>query len=206
MSSLIFAASFCSPSLRLSDSIELMQNQLETRDKRIALPAIFAVSALAVLFLFWLIYFRPDNQTQLAWVEQMPWFNAGFNAISASCLLLGFRAIMRKQQKLHMRFMIAAFVSSSLFLVSYIIYHSLHGDTHFLAQGLIRPIYFFTLISHIGLSIITLPLVFITFYFSLTKRFAIHRKIARVTFPLWLYVSVTGVLIVLFLKFLNVPG
>ncbi|PKL77290.1 MAG: DUF420 domain-containing protein [Candidatus Melainabacteria bacterium HGW-Melainabacteria-1] len=182
-----------------------LQNQLQSREKRLVLPAIFGVSALAIAFLFWLIYFKQN--TALApgsWVEQMPWVNATFNTISATCLLLGYLAIRRKQQKLHMRYMLTAFASSSLFLVSYIIYHSLHGDTRFLAQGLIRPVYFFTLISHIGLSIVALPLVFLTFYFSLTGRFAIHRKLARFTFPLWLYVSVTGVLIVLFLKFFNV--
>lgn len=180
-----------------------MQNQLESHDKRIALPAIFAVSALAILFLFWLIYFRSETPLQADWVAQMPWLNASFNAISAVCLIQGFRAIMRKQQQIHWRYMVSALVSSSLFLVSYIVYHSLHGDTRFLGQGLIRPLYFFTLISHIGLSVVTLPLVFITFYFAVTKRFAIHRKLARVTFPLWLYVSITGVVIVLFLKFLN---
>lgn len=181
-----------------------MQNQLESRDKRIALPAILAVSGLAVAFLFWLIYFRQAHPLQQGWSESLPWLNATFNSISAVCLVLGFRAILRKQIALHWRYMVSAFVSSSLFLVSYIVYHSVHGDTRFLAQGLIRPIYFFTLISHIGLSIITLPLVLLTFYFALTKRFNFHRKLARVTFPLWLYVSVTGVLIVLFLKFLNV--
>ncbi len=183
-----------------------MQNQLESRDKRIALPAIFAVSTLAILFLFWLIYFNTGYDLKAGWVEQMPWLNATFNGISAICLLLGFREIKRKNQITHQRYMTAAFGSSALFLVSYIAYHSLHGDTLFLAQGLIRPIYFFTLISHILLSIVALPLVFLTFYFSLTKRIAIHRKLARVTFPLWLYVSVTGVLIVLFLKLFNVAA
>lgn len=177
---------------------------LEQRDKRIALPLILAVSALAIAFLFWLIYFRQAHPLQQGWSEALPWLNASFNAISAVCLVLGFRAILRKQITRHWRFMISAFVSSSLFLVSYIVYHSLHGDTRFLTQGPLRPLYFFTLISHIGLSIVTLPLVLLTFYFALTKRFAIHRRLARVTFPLWLYVSVTGVLIVLFLKFLNV--
>lgn len=180
-----------------------MQNQLETRDKQVALPAIFGVSALAILFLFWLIYFKQDTPLRAAWVEQMPWLNALFNGISACCLMLGLKAILSKQQELHKRYMLSAFVSSALFLVSYIVYHSLHGDTLFLTQGLIRPVYFFILISHIGLSIITLPLVFMTFYFSLTSRFAIHRKLARVTYPLWLYVSITGVVIVFFLKFLN---
>jgi len=182
-----------------------MLNQINERfDKRIALPGILGVSLLAVLFLFWLIYFRETQSVNLAWVEWMPALNASLNSLSAICLLLGFQAILKKKRALHMRYMLSAFAASSLFLVSYIIYHSLHGDTRFLAQGLIRPVYFFTLISHIGLSIVALPLVLLTFYFALTQRVEIHRKLARWTFPIWLYVSVTGVLIFFFLKFFNV--
>lgn len=172
-------------------------------DRKIALPTLLGVSLLAVLFLFWLIYVHHGSQTQGDWVNLLPYLNASLNGISALCLLLGFRAIRRRNKQQHRRLMISAFVSSSCFLVSYIVYHALHGDTRFLAQGLIRPLYFFTLISHIGLSIVTLPLVFITFYFALTQRFQIHRKLARWTYPLWLYVSVTGVLIVVLLKIFN---
>lgn len=184
-----------------------MSTQINAQfDKKVALPAILTVSAGAIAFLFWLIYFREGQTLQADWVGYLPYVNASLNGISAICLVLGFNAIRQKKRALHQRFMSSAFLSSALFLVSYILYHSLHGDTRFLAQGLIRPIYFFTLISHIGLSIVALPLVFLTFYFSLTQRFAIHRKLARVTFPLWLYVSVTGVLIVFMLKLFNVPA
>lgn len=175
-------------------------------DRKVALPAIFAVSAIAIAFLFWLIYFQDGWQIDANWVNALPYVNATLNAISAFCLIMGLRAILQKKRELHQKWMSSAFGASALFLVSYIAYHSLHGDTKFLAEGLIRPIYFFILISHIGLSIITLPLVFITFYFSLTQRFAIHRKIARVTYPLWLYVSITGVLIVALLKLFNPAG
>ncbi len=175
-------------------------------DRKVALPAIFTVSALAIAFLIWLIYFQEGWNLEADWVAALPYLNATLNSISAMCLIFGLRAILQKKRDLHQKWMSSAFISSALFLVSYITYHSLHGDTKFLAEGLIRPIYFFVLISHIGLSIITLPLVFITFYFSLTQRFAIHRKIARVTYPLWLYVSITGVLIVVFLKLFNPAG
>ena len=96
---------------------------------------------------------------------------------------------------MHMVFMICAFVFSGLFLVSYIIYHYFHGDTPFPGSGAIRPIYFSILISHVLLSIIALPLILITFLFSLKGQFAVHKKVARVTFPIWMYVSVTGVII-----------
>lgn len=175
-------------------------------DRKVALPAIFAVSGLAIGFLIWLIYFQQAWKLDASWVDALPYVNASLNSVSAFCLIMGLRAILQKKRELHQKWMSSAFVSSSLFLVSYIAYHSLHGDTKFLAEGLIRPIYFFILISHIGLSIVTLPLIFITFYFSLTQRFAIHRKIARVTYPLWLYVSISGVLIVALLKLFNPAG
>lgn len=181
-----------------------MQTTLDSRfDRKVALPGILGVSLLAILFLFWLIYFRQNTPSQSAWVNWLPALNACLNGSSATLILLGLAAIKRKQPLVHMRYMLGAFASSSLFLVSYIVYHSLHGDTKFLAQGLIRPVYFFTLISHIGLSIVALPLVLMTFYFALTRKSEIHRKIAKWTYPLWLYVSVTGVLIFAFLKLFN---
>lgn len=181
-----------------------MQILLDSRfDRKIAIPAILAVSGLAILFLFWLIYFRDTESSTALWVSALPALNAFLNATSATLIVLGIRAVRQKRYPLHMRYMLGAFASSSLFLISYIVYHSLHGDTRFLAQGLIRPIYFFTLISHIGLSMLTLPLVFTTFYFALSRKTDLHRKIARWTYPLWLYVSVTGVLIFVLLKLFN---
>ena len=99
-----------------------------------------------------------------------------------------------------MRFMIAAVTFSSLFLVSYITHHYLHGDTPFPGMGLIRPVYFTILITHVTLSVVVLPMIFTTFFFALTKQFMFHKKIARITFPIWLYVSITGVVVFLLLK------
>ena len=96
--------------------------------------------------------------------------------------------------------MLGAVVFSVLFLTSYIVYHHFHGDTPFPGQGFIRPVYFVILISHIGLSIIALPMVLTTLYYAGTRQFQTHRKIARYTLPIWLYVSVTGVAVFLFLK------
>ena len=84
--------------------------------------------------------------------------------------------------------------------MSYVTYHAIHGDSRFLGQGAIRPVYFFILISHIGLSVIALPLVLSTFYLSLAGHFAQHRRVARWTLPIWLYVSVTGVLVFVLLQ------
>jgi putative membrane protein len=96
--------------------------------------------------------------------------------------------------------MILATVSSALFLVGYLLYHYYHGDTKFPGEGVIRPIYFFILITHIITSIVVVPLVFLTLFFAITKRFAKHRKIAAWTYPVWLYVSVTGILVYYLLK------
>jgi putative membrane protein len=100
----------------------------------------------------------------------------------------------------HKRFMLTATVFSTLFLVSYITYHFFHGDTIFRGHGWIRPAYFFILISHIGLSIVALPVILATLWYALGNQFQIHRRIARWTFPIWLYVSVTGVIVYVLLK------
>jgi putative membrane protein len=92
-----------------------------------------------------------------------------------------------------MRFMLSAVGFSALFFIGYVVYHNFHGDTPFPGQGTIRPIYFFILISHIVLSIVILPLVLSTLYYAVRQQFTTHRKIARYTLPLWLYVSITGV-------------
>jgi putative membrane protein len=101
------------------------------------------------------------------------------------------------------RRILVSLTASTLFLVSYIAYHSMHGDTKFAGQGLVRPLYFFILISHITLSAVILPLVFLSLFFSLSGRFTRHKAIARYTLPIWLYVSVTGVLVFVFLEIYN---
>lgn len=162
------------------------------------IPASLGLSTVAIGFLFWLIYGNPGNQSHdVAFLAPV---NAGLNAASATCLFAGYLAIRRGLTTRHRNFMLAALTFSALFLVSYIIYHTFHGDSRFLGQGIVRPIYFAVLISHIVLSVIALPLILITVGLSLTKRFTIHRKWARWTFPIWAYVSVTGVLIFVLLK------
>ena len=162
---------------------------------RTVIISIFLISFLAILFLVWLIYFKAGAETDLPFVQYLSATNAILNGLSAICVYLGIRFIKQGKRVLHQRLMITAFIFSSLFLVSYIIYHHFHGDTPFQGQGLIRPIYFFILISHIALSVVVLPIVLITFSFALLSKFVLHRRIARITFPLWLYVSITGVLV-----------
>src|ERR1700736_5080985 len=100
-----------------------------------------------------------------------------------------------------MRFMLTATVFSALFLVSYVTYHFFHGDTKFQGHGWIRPAYFLILISHIGLSMVALPLILGALWFGLRSQFQFHRRIARWTFPIWLYVSVTGVIVYVLLQY-----
>ncbi len=163
------------------------------------LYAIGALSVAVAAFLIWLIYFKGRSEAP-EWVSSLPAANAAFNSMSALCLLGGYLRIRRKDKVTHKRFMLAATAFSGLFLVSYITYHSFHGDTHFPGQGWVRPAYFALLISHIGLSMVALPLIFATLYFSLTGKFKFHRQVARWTFPIWMYVSVTGVLVFFVLR------
>ena len=160
----------------------------------------FLISGLAIAFLVWLIYIRETPENASSNVSLLPAANAALNSLSACCLVAGFAAIRKGRIQIHQRFMTGAFLSSTLFLITYIIYHGMHGDTQFQGQGIIRPVYFFILISHILLTTLALPMILTTFFFALTGRFAAHKRIARFTFPAWLYVSVTGVMIFFLLK------
>ena len=167
---------------------------------RTVLSSIVILSAGILFFLFWLIYFRePVPAESPLELSFLPAINAVLNSLSASCLILGYLAIRKGNRTRHVKTMLSALTFSLIFLVSYLIYHTFHGDTSFQGEGWIRPIYFFILISHILLSAVVLPLVLITVYFAATGNFNRHPKIARVTLPLWLYVSVTGVLVYLML-------
>ena len=184
----------------LSDSLPTSVRALEGIDARKALGLILAVSAAALLFLVWLIYFKAPAAAQVAWVSNLSAVNAALNSLSTVFLLLGFREIRARNFAKHMRFMISAFVTSALFLVSYIVYHHFVGDTPFKGQGFIRPVYFSILISHIVLSIFVVPLVLSSFLFAFSGKFSTHRKVSKWTFPIWLYVSVTGVMVFFMLK------
>lgn len=166
-----------------------------------AWQVILLVSGLAISFLVWIIYFKEPPKNSEHVLPFLPALNCVLNACSAACLMMGYRAIKRRQVSWHMRWMISAFVCSAVFLVSYILHHHLHGDTKFPAENALRPLYLIILATHVLLSVVALPMIFMTFFLSLSGRLTAHRRLARFTFPIWLYVSVTGVLIFLFLKF-----
>lgn len=129
----------------------------------------------------------------------LPAVNATLNAISTVFLVLGWIFILRRRIAIHRACMLAAFTTSGLFLVSYLVYHANVGSVPFQRQGGIRIIYFTILITHIVLAAAILPLAVMTLSRALARRFDRHRAIARWTLPLWLYVSVTGVVIYLML-------
>ena len=161
---------------------------------------ILPLSAAIAGFLIWLIYLKTTRAPAPAWVTMLPAANAFFNSCSACALAAGYWNIKRGKRDAHMECMLTAVAFSALFLVSYVVYHNFHGDTRFPGQGLIRPIYFTILISHIGLSIVALPMILSTLFYAATTRFDAHRRIARFTFPIWLYVSVTGVVVFALLR------
>jgi len=160
-----------------------------------AIGLILFISLAAFLFLIWLIYFRETAETTASWVDQLPALNALLNSASTVLIISGFVAIKKKNYVAHMKLMLTAFITSCLFLISYLIYHNFVGHTVFPGEGWIRPFYFSILISHIILSAFVVPLVLTSYYFAFAGRFSTHRKVSYWTFPIWLYVSVTGVMI-----------
>ena len=136
-------------------------------------------------------------------ISDLPTLNATLNALSGVLLTVGYLMIRQRKITAHRNCMIAAFVVSTLFLISYLTYHAQAGSTPFTRQGWIRPVYYAILIPHIILAALILPLALRTLYLAWRKRFDKHRRIARWTLPVWLYVSVTGVLIYLMLYHLQ---
>lgn len=158
------------------------------------------VSALALVFIAWILMVRraaPAGEVDLRF---LPAVNASLNALATAFLVAGWVAIRRRAIRLHKRLMVAAFAASALFLVSYLTYHYVHGDTRYQGEGWLRAVYFFVLITHVVLSMAVVPMALSAFYFAWRRQFARHRRLTRVALPIWLYVSVTGVLIYFMLR------
>jgi putative membrane protein len=132
-------------------------------------------------------------------IENLPALNATLNGVAALFLIAGYVLIRRGEHLLHKRCMLGALTASALFLISYVIYHANIGSRPFAGQGVIRIVYFAILITHVVLAAAILPLALVTASRGLRSRFDTHVRIARWTLPLWLYVSVTGVVIYLML-------
>ena len=128
-------------------------------------------------------------------LHDLPAVNASLNALSGVLLVIGYALMRARRIPQHRACMLAAFATSSLFLICYIVYHAQVGSVRFTRQGLVRPVYFTILVTHVTLAATVLPLAIVTLSRGLKARFPQHRRIARWTFPIWLYVSVTGVLV-----------
>jgi len=135
----------------------------------------------------------------------LPHLNAALNFTSFLLLVAAFYKIRRGDVQAHRRLMLSALAVSGLFLVSYVVYHAQYGSVRFKGQGAVRAVYFFILVTHVILAAAIVPLVVITLRRALAGDFARHRRIARWTYPLWLYVSVTGVVVYLMLYHLYRP-
>jgi putative membrane protein len=135
----------------------------------------------------------------------LPHVNAALNLLSFLLLVAGLYQIRRGNVNLHRRLMLSALAVSALFLVCYVAYHAQYGSVRFTGQGAVRVVYFFILIPHVILAAAIVPLVAVTVVRALRGDFARHRRIARWTYPIWLYVSVTGVVVYLMLYHLYRP-
>jgi putative membrane protein len=153
------------------------------------------LSAAALAFLAYILLIRRGTAGSGLNLRFLPAVNASLNATSAVLLTAGYVFIRRRAVRLHQYCMVSAFIASSLFLVCYLLYHYTHGDTKFQGSGPIRAIYLAVLASHVLLSMTIVPLALSSLYFAFRRSWVRHKRIARWTLPIWLYVSVTGVLI-----------
>jgi putative membrane protein len=162
-----------------------------------AIALVSTAIPLVVLFLF---YVKPPQVSVGFNVKMLPALNSSLNFTTALLLSAGYYFIRKKQIRSHRLCMLSAFILSALFLISYVIYHSMAEETRFGGEGWIRPVYYFILITHIVLAAAIVPLVLVTLMRALRERFDRHKKIARWTLPLWLYVAVSGVVVYLMLR------
>ncbi len=156
------------------------------------------IIAIAVPFLVGYLMFSNSGTVQDGenkWVYLLPHLNAAINGSTSALLVAGLVFIKRNQIARHRNSMISAFILGSIFLVSYIIYHSTVPSTSFGGTGWLRTVYYVLLISHILLAVVVVPLVIMALYFALSDRIEQHRKTVKFAYPVWLYVSVSGVLV-----------
>lgn len=153
---------------------------------------VLALSALVFLLVATVVYMLPASNDG-GGPSSLATLNAFLNSCSTVCLVAGFVFIKRKNLKWHRRAMLSAFGISSMFLVTYLIHHAQVGSVSFQGTGVVRVVYFSLLVPHIVLSMFVVPMALLTIYRGWTSRVQLHKKIARITLPLWLFVSVSGV-------------
>ncbi|MBX7102003.1 MAG: DUF420 domain-containing protein [Myxococcaceae bacterium] len=176
-----------------------MDATLSSRDKRFfVFNTVVTVGAVALLgYLLLIRGGTPDAGLDLHF---MPAVNASLNALAAVLLFVGWRFAKAGRSDIHRFFMIAAMVATGLFLVCYLAYHSVHGDTKYGGTGALRAVYFALLLTHVPASMFVFPAALAAVYFGVTAQPKRHTKLTRILFPVWMYVSVTGVLIFFMLR------
>jgi putative membrane protein len=147
-----------------------------------------------------ILFYMPEAGRLDLNTKFLPLLNAFLNSATAICLVTGFIMIKRGKRRYHATAMITAFALSSIFLISYVIYHGSNPSTSFGGTGFIKYFYYVILISHILLAAIVVPFVLLAIYFGITRQYVRHKRVTRYTFPVWLYVSITGVLVYLMIS------
>lgn len=179
----------------------MMENKSSAEKKY--MPLILGVSIvlpLAVALLYFLPQAEHISPELRSFLNHLPLFNASINGATTLILIAGFIAIKNRKTELHRKLMSAAILLSIVFLLSYVAYHLTTESTKFGGEGTAKSLYFFILISHILLSAAIVPMVLITYVRALAQRFDRHRKLARITLPIWLYVTITGVVVYLMIS------
>ena len=161
---------------------------------------LIAVLSVAIPVVVALLFFIPKEGNNNVDVSFLPPFYAFINFLTAVVLIIGYVGVKNGSVKIHRAAMLTAFGLSAIFLVSYVVYHTFGQRTIYGGEGLLKSIYYFILITHIILAIIIVPLVLLSVYYGITNQLVRHRRISRWTFPIWLYVAVTGVLVYLLIS------
>jgi putative membrane protein len=157
------------------------------------------ILVMLIIVLLKLEWLKPEGGAPV-WIYYFPLFNAILNGRCAIILLFSYRAIKQQQIDVHKRLNITAFCLSALFILLYVSFHLFVPNTSYGGEGLLKTLYLFILASHIILAALVLPLILISFWFGLKMNIKRHRKIVRYTFPIWLYVAITGVLVYLMIS------
>jgi len=166
------------------------------RKNRLARLIIYGLSLLVLIIVVFL-FSLPKPEKMPAFARYLPGLNASLNTACTVLLVGSWFAIRRGNRELHKRMKLLAFVLSTIFLLSYVVYHGVGPETRFPSDNPLRPLYLTILITHVILAALVLPMVLFSFYYALTGQFDIHRRIVTFSHPIWLYVTATGVIVYL---------
>jgi putative membrane protein len=175
-------------------------NNLITSGKDRKFLTLIAVLSVAIPVVVAVLFFMPKSGDSSVDVSYLPAFHAILNSLTAIALIIGYVNIKKRNLKAHRGAMLVAFSLSAVFLVSYVTYHFLGERTTYGGEGALKYIYYFILLTHIVLAVVIVPLVLLSVYFGISNQLARHRRISRWTYPIWLYVAVTGVLVYLLIS------